>query len=30
VSRLIVAATRFVLRLAPCLDLLDEAGTRPA
>lgn len=30
VSRLIVAATRFVLRLAPCLDLLDEAGARPA
>jgi hypothetical protein len=30
VRRLIVAATRFVLRLSPCLDLLDEAGTRPA
>jgi hypothetical protein len=30
VSRLIAAATRFVLRLAPCLDLLDEVGTRPA
>jgi hypothetical protein len=30
VSALIAAATRFVLRLAPCLDLLDEAGARPA
>lgn len=30
VSTLIAAATRFVLRLAPCLDLLDEAGARPA
>lgn len=29
-STLIAAATRFVLRLAPCLDLLDEAGARPA
>ncbi|WP_439580562.1 hypothetical protein [Elioraea sp.] len=29
-SRLIAAATRFVLRLAPCLDLLDDAGARPA
>lgn len=30
VSTLIAAATRFALRLAPCLDLLDEAGARPA
>jgi hypothetical protein len=30
VSTLIAAATRFVLRLAPCLELLDEAGARPA
>jgi hypothetical protein len=29
-SRLIAAATRFALRLEPCLDLLEEAGARPA
>lgn len=29
-SRLIAAAARFALRLGPCLDLLDEAGVRPA
>lgn len=29
-SRVVAAATRFALRLAPCLDLLEEAGARPA
>lgn len=28
-TRLVAAATRFVLGLAPCLDLLEEAGARP-